>query len=245
MEHAMYRYARNSEVIAVSQRVERDLLEYYHCPSPIHVIYHGTDVKLFSPETRARLRSQAKAEYGLPEGQFVFLYVGNLRKGAERCMQALARLDQGVLLCVSATAQEPYRQIAQECGVADRVIFAKHTSQVEKAYAAGDAFLLPTPYDPFALVVSEAMGCGLPVVVSREAGVAELIQPGVNGLLLEDVLSDEELARHMRSLAEDPAWAESLGRGGRKTIEVLTWDVVAEETLDVYRELLQKRQASR
>jgi UDP-glucose:(heptosyl)LPS alpha-1,3-glucosyltransferase len=245
MEHAMYRYARNSEVIAVSQRVERDLIEYYHCPSPIHVIYHGTDVKLFSPETRARLRSQAKAEYDLPDGQFVFLYVGNLRKGAERCMQALARLEQGVLLCVSATAQEPYRRIAQECGVADRVIFAKHTSQVEKAYAAGDAFLLPTPYDPFALVVSEAMGCGLPVVVSREAGVAELIQPGVNGLLLEDVLSDEELARHMLSLSQDPAWAESLGRGARKTIEVLTWDVVAEQTLDVYRELLDKRQVSR
>lgn len=246
IEHAMYRYARNSEVIAVSERVRHDLVEYYHCPSPIHVIYHGTDVELFSPQTKARLRSQARAEYGIPDGQFVFLYVGNLRKGALRCMQALARLDHGVLLCVAATAQEPYRRFAQENGLTDRVIFASHTSQVEKAYAAGDAFLLPTPYDPFALVASEAMGCGLPVVVSREAGVAELIQPGVNGLLLDDVTSDQELARHMLALYQDPQGAQTLGRGARTTIEEMTWDRVAEQTLDVYRELLEKRrQASR
>jgi UDP-glucose:(heptosyl)LPS alpha-1,3-glucosyltransferase len=241
LEHSMYRRARNSEVIAVSERVARDLVEYYHCPAPIHVIYHGTDVKLFSPETRARLRGQAKAEYGVPAGQFVFLYVGNLRKGARQCMQALARLDQGVLLCVAATEQEPYRQFARECGVADRVIFASHTSQVEKAYAAGDALLLPSPYDPFALVVSEAMGCGLPVVVSREAGVSELIQHGVNGLLLEDMTSDAEWAQHMRSLLNDRPWAEALGRAGRKTIEELTWDRVAAETLVVYRALLKKQ----
>jgi UDP-glucose:(heptosyl)LPS alpha-1,3-glucosyltransferase len=241
LEHSMYRGARNSEVIAVSQRVARDLVEYYRCPAPIHVIYHGTDVELFSPETRARLRSQAKAKYGVPGDEFVFLYVGNLRKGARQCMQALARLDHGVLLCVSPTEPEPYRRFAQECGVADRVIFAGHTKHVEEAYAAGDALLLPSPYDPFALVVSEAMGCGLPVVVSREAGVSELIQPGVNGLLLDDMSSDAEWAGHMRSLSSDRPWAEALGRAARKTIEELTWDRVAEQTLDVYYALLDKR----
>jgi glycosyltransferase involved in cell wall biosynthesis len=241
LEHAMYRYARNSEVIAVSQRVERDLVQYYHCPAPIHVIYHGTDVALFSPQTRERLRDVARTEYGVPAGQFLFLYVGNLRKGAQKCMQALARLKDGMLLCVAATEQEPYRRFAEQYGVADRVIFARHTSQVEKAYAAGDAFLLPSPYDPFALVVSEAMGCGLPVVVSREAGVSELIQPGVNGLLLDDVTDDEELARHMRSLYDDPLWAQALGRAARRTIEELTWDRVAEQTLEVYRAQLNKQ----
>jgi UDP-glucose:(heptosyl)LPS alpha-1,3-glucosyltransferase len=246
LEHSMYRRARNSEVIAVSQRVARDLVEYYQCPAPIHVIYHGTDVELFSPETRARLRSQAKAKYGVPGGEFVFLYVGNLRKGARQCMQALARLDHGVLLCVSPTEPEPYRRFAKECGVADRVIFAGHTKHVEEAYAAGDALLLPSPYDPFALVVSEAMGCGLPVIVSREAGVSELIQPGVNGLLLDDMSSDAEWAKHMRSLSNDRPWAEALGRAARKTIEELTWDRVAAETLDVYYALVdQRKPASR
>src|SRR5271156_354220 len=50
LEHLIYRFKPNSEVIAVSERVERDLLEYYHCPARQHVIYHGTDIELFSPD---------------------------------------------------------------------------------------------------------------------------------------------------------------------------------------------------
>jgi UDP-glucose:(heptosyl)LPS alpha-1,3-glucosyltransferase len=203
----------------------------------MHVIYHGTDLETFSPETRRRYRDQARAQYGIPKDEFVFLYVGDLRKGARRCMQALTQVDKGLLLCVAAADPIPYRQFAKDLGVEQRVIFAGHTKQVERAFAAGDAFLLPTPYDSFAMVVSEAMGCGLPVVVSREAGVAELIRHGVNGLLLEDVTSHSELALHMRSL-QDREWAEALGRAGRRTVEPLSWDAVAAQTMAVYKEVL-------
>jgi UDP-glucose:(heptosyl)LPS alpha-1,3-glucosyltransferase len=242
LEHGLYRFAKNSEVIAVSERVKRDLVQYYHCPLPIHVIYHGTDLEVFSPRVRERYRQEARAQYGISQDEFVFLYVGNLRKGVRQCIQALSQIERGVLLCVSPTDPTPYRQVAEACGQQARVIFAGHTKQVEKAYAAGDAFLLPTPYDPFALVVSEAMGCGLPVVVSREAGVAEWIEHGVNGLRLEDVNDVDELARHMRSL-QDPSRAEALGRAARATVEKMTWDMVADQTMEVFRELLQKRQA--
>lgn len=242
LEHALYRFARNSQVIAVSERVRQDLIEYYHCPSPIHVIYHGTDLEVFSPRATEGWRVEARRQFGVPENETIFLYVGNLRKGARLCMQALAHLERGVLLCVSSTDARPYRDFAVECGVTDRVYFAPHTSHVERAYAAGDALLLPTPYDPFAMVVSEAMACGVPVVVSREAGVAELIRPKENGLLLDDVTSHVELARHMRSIADDPSWAAALGRAGRATVEKLTWDAVADRTLDVYYQLLARRQ---
>jgi len=242
IEHAMYRFARNSRMIAVSERVQQDLVQYYQCPSPIHVIYHGVDLEVFSPAGTERLRREARRSFGVPEDETVFLYVGNLRKGAKLSMQALAHLERGVLLCVAATERGPYQEFAAQCGVADRVYFAGHTNQVERAYAAGDALLLPTPYDPFAMVVSEAMACGVPVVVSREAGVAELIRSGTNGLLLEDVTSHEELARHMRALAADSRWAAALGSAGRKTVENLTWDSVADQTLEVYYQLLEDRQ---
>lgn len=239
LEHYTYGFARNSQVIAVSERVARDLVQYYHCPAPMHVIYHGTDSNVFSPEVRAHSRDDARAQFGIPKDQFVFLYVGHLRKGARQCIQALAQVEEGWLLCVSPSDPEEYRRFSQECGQGQRVIFAGHTQQVEKVYAAGDALLLPTPYDSFGMVVSEAMACGLPVVVSREAGVAELIRPGVNGLLLDDLTSHVELAQHMRSLQNRP-WAEMLGRGGRETIEKLTWDTVAEQTLQVYASQLRK-----
>jgi glycosyltransferase involved in cell wall biosynthesis len=131
--------------------------------------------------------------------------------------------------------------MAEEAGVANRIVFAGPTNQVEKAYAAADAFLFPSPYDAFGMVVSEAMACGLPVVVSREAGASELIEHGVNGMLLNDHNSTTELAGHMRSLQADSAWAAGLGCLGRKTVEQLSWDTVAQQTMQAYRAYIENR----
>jgi len=243
LEYWTYRFTGDSKVIAVSERVGRDLVKFYHCPADIRVIYHGTDIDLFSPRTRQALRPAARQQFGLPESEFVFLYVGQLRKGARQSIQALAQVPHGVLLCVSPSDPSAYRQLAKECGVEQRVIFAGHTKEIEKAYAAGDALLLPTPFDTFALVVSEAMACGLPIVVSREAGVSELIEHGVNGLLLEDRTSSAELAGYMLRLQRDEEGTQRLSRAGRETISRFTWDAVAQRTLEVYDSLLEKRLA--
>jgi UDP-glucose:(heptosyl)LPS alpha-1,3-glucosyltransferase len=239
LEHIVYRFSRHGAVVAISERVARDIVRYYHCPAPIHVIHHGVDLELFSPANRQRWRREVRAQYGLTDQEPVFLYVGDLRKGGGRCIQALAQLQRGSLLFVSRSSPAPYQAIAQELGVADRVLFPGPTNQVEKMYAAADALLLPTPYDAFAMVVSEAMASGLPVIVSREAGACELIRHGVNGLLLEDVTSVSELAEHMRSLEVDPAWAVELGRAARTSVESMSWDAVAESTMRVYQALLQ------
>ena len=118
------------------------------------------------------------------------------------------------------------------------MIFPGATSQVEQAYAAADALLLPTPYDAFAMVVTEAMACGLPVVVSREAGACELITDQVNGLVLNDATSVEELAGHMRFLESDRESAAALGSAARSTVEALSWDEVAGRTIRVYEDVL-------
>ncbi len=237
LEYGLYRFARHCEVIAISKRVARDIVEYYHCRAPIHVIHHGVDLELFSPATRQRSRSEARAQHGFADSDMVFLYVGDLRKGASRAIQALARLTEGRLLLVSRSRTEAYQRLAKELGVSDRVVFAGPTDQVEKAYAAADAFVLPTPYDAFAMVVSEAMACALPVIVSPEAGASELIEHGVNGLVLSDA-TVSELAQRMESLQRDRPWAAQLGCAARKRVELLSWDTVAGETMGVYQELL-------
>ncbi len=237
LEYGLYRFASHGEVIAISHRVARDIVEYYHCSAPIHVIHHGVDLELFSPSNRMRWRMEARASHGFSDSEMVFLYVGDLRKGASRCIQALATLAEGRLLLVSRSRTESYERLAKELGVRDRVVFAGPTNQVEKAYAAADAFVLPTPYDAFAMVVSEAMASALPVVVSREAGASELIEHGENGLLL-NTAEIPELAQQMESLARNPTWAAQLGCAARRRVERLSWDTVARETMSVYRELL-------
>jgi glycogen synthase len=76
------------------------------------------------------------------------------------------------------------------------------------------------------------------VVVSREAGASELIQDGVNGLLLDHYNDSSELAEKMRTIAEDPALAGRIGAAGRRTAEKYSWDLTAEETMRVYERLL-------
>jgi UDP-glucose:(heptosyl)LPS alpha-1,3-glucosyltransferase len=237
LEYALYRFARHCEVIAISKRVARDIVEYYHCRAPIHVIHHGVDLDLFSPATRTRWRSEMRAKYAFAADDMVFLYVGDLRKGASLCIQALATLKNGRLLLVSRSRTEAYERLAKGLGVSDRVVFAGPTDHVEKAYAAADAFVLPTPYDAFAMVVSEAMASGLPVIVSKAAGASELIEHGVNGLLLNDT-SVSEVARHMQSLVHDRQGAARLGCAARRSVEGLSWDRAARQTMGVYEELL-------
>ena len=78
-------------------------------------------------------------------------------------------------------SDESYQTLIREAGAADRIHLTPAASQVERYYAAADLFLFPTFYDAFGLVVTEALASGLPVVCSREAGAAELIEDGLRG----------------------------------------------------------------
>ena len=245
LEYGLYRFARRSAVIAISHRVARDLVQFYHCSAPIQVIHHGVDLDVFSPDNRTRWRAEVRREYGIAEDEMVFLYAGDLRKGAGRAIHALAKAGAGKLLFVSRSRTLPYQRLAEEAGVAGRVIFAGPTSQIQRFYAAADAFLHPSPYDAFGMVVSEAMASGLPVIVSREAGASELIQNGENGLLLNDLSSDSELAGYMQRFEQDRRWAAQLGCEARKTVESMSWDTAAAQTMQVYEELLSRSNKSR
>src|SRR4029077_11658421 len=105
--------------------------------------------------------------------------------------RALSRLTDGRLVFLSRSAPEPYEALARERGVAGRVQLCPPSDLVEDFYAAADSLLLPSPYDAFAMVVTEAMACGLPVIVSREAGASGLIEDRTNGILLTNSNDDD------------------------------------------------------
>jgi UDP-glucose:(heptosyl)LPS alpha-1,3-glucosyltransferase len=241
LEEKLYHDSSNAHVIAISQRAAKDVRELYGSRSPTHIIYHGVDLETFSLTTRRRCRDEIRARWELKAEDMVFLFVGNLRKGARQAIQALSRLNAGVLVFAAGSDASSLVALARELGCADRCRFLGPTNHVEEVFGGADAFLLPTPYDPFGLVCTEAMASGLPVIVSREAGAAELIEHGINGLLLEDAYGVEELSGYMASLMQDRGWAAELGSAARRTVEPMSWDAVAIETMRVYEELLDRR----
>jgi UDP-glucose:(heptosyl)LPS alpha-1,3-glucosyltransferase len=240
LERRLYRDASGCQVIAISRRVAEDVREYYGCGGRIHLIYHGVDLQTFSPAVR-RFREQHRYPLGLSDSDTVFIYVGDLRKGAAQCIRALSQVPLAHLVLVSSSPREPYEALASEAGVASRVHLLPPTNRVEEFYGIADALLLPTPYDAFAMVVTEAMACALPVIVSRAAGASELIQHGQNGLVLEDAANHVELAGYMKRLAADREWAARVGQAARRSAEQLSWDMVAQQTMQVYQEAVATR----
>ena len=120
--------------------------------------------------------------------------------------------------------------------MAERVHLCPPCDRIERYYAAADLFVFPTFYDSFGLVAAEAMASGLPVICSSSAGAAQLIEDGVDGLLVNDPWNPTVLAESMMRLRDDPSLRERLGSSARRKIEEYTWDRVAEATMAVYRE---------
>jgi glycosyltransferase involved in cell wall biosynthesis len=89
-------------------------------------------------------------------------------------------------------------------------------------YALADAFVLPSLYEEWGLVVNEAMACGLPVIVSKTAGCAEdLVVPGTNGLLF-DPSNEAGLASCLERLADHPPTRSVMGRNSLERVRL--WD---------------------
>jgi UDP-glucose:(heptosyl)LPS alpha-1,3-glucosyltransferase len=238
LEHGLYRAARRAAVIAISQKLKDELQHLYQRRGPTEVIYHGVDSERFSPARRADARGAVRREWSLVDSDRVALFVGDLRKGARLALEALARVPGPKLVLVSRSDPSSLRRLAEHLGVSDRVRFQPATDQVERAYAAADLFVFPTPYDAFGMVISEAMASALPVITTRAAGASELIAHGESGWLLDDAADASSLAAALQRFIEDRALSERVGAVAREHASRWTWDEVARRTLGVYEHVL-------
>ena len=224
-EAALLRRARR--VIAPSEKVAREIARYYRRPDGVTVVHHGFPV--------AGVAADARRTLELPADAVVALFVGDARKGFDVALEAV-RWTPGVRLAVvSHSHTGPMRARAQAAGVLDRVHWIGELPSAQIAYEAADVLLHPTIYDSFGLVVAEAMAHGVPPVVTRAAGVSELIRHGESGWVVEGDRQAGTTAA-LQALAGDPALRERLAAGARAVAARRSWDDVARETLVVYEE---------
>jgi glycosyltransferase involved in cell wall biosynthesis len=111
-------------------------------------------------------------------------------------------------------------------GLADRVHFVGFQRDMPALMRSVDMFILPSRYEPFGLVVLEAMASGLPVLTSRAAGVSGLI-PKDAGCVVDDAEDAGAMASWMEALADNSGARQSMGRSARALAQAHSWSAMA------------------
>jgi glycosyltransferase involved in cell wall biosynthesis len=196
-------------------------------PEKIFTAPNAVDNNLFASHTAiARTHKVVRRrELNLPERYFLF--VGRIvpEKGVFDLLSAYSRLNASIreqvgLVYVGdgeSKHQLEQRSVATSPGVIRFSGFAQR-EELASYYALAEALVLPTHTDPWGLVVNEAMGCGLPVILSSAAGCAsDLLREGETGLLIppRDV---DALTSAMARIADQPELRESMGNNARQVI---------------------------
>jgi UDP-glucose:(heptosyl)LPS alpha-1,3-glucosyltransferase len=236
IERWLYTRQPGRPLIATSRRVQDDLVRFYGCSQAFHVIPHGVDTEEFDVSRRKLWRDEIRARLGLDDERFCALWVGDLRKGVKTAIQAVAQTPGQLLIVVSGNDTTEFRDWGERCGAGGRILFVPFTNEIAKFYAAADVFLFPTTYDAFGMVVLEAMAMATPVIVSRSAGAAEVIDPGQDGLWLEDPFDATQAAASLRRLEQDASLRARLAASSVTKARALAWDRVASATYAVYQE---------
>lgn len=233
LEDAFYRQRHARHLIAISQRVAGEIRNHYRWNRPVTVVPHGVDASHFRPAHDADEKQRTRARFRLPVGAWVWLFVGEAVKGLAEAIGQLPSFPEAHLLAISRSDPRLSLALAKELGVADRLHFRGSESDVASVYRAADLFVYPSRYDTFGMVVAEALASGIPVVVGRDIGAAELIRDGENGFLVRPS-HPHDLQETLRRLRSDPRRLDQVAAAGLQTARQLTWDACALATEAVY-----------
>jgi UDP-glucose:(heptosyl)LPS alpha-1,3-glucosyltransferase len=157
------------------------------------------------------------------------------RKGVDVAIEALALAPAWHLVVVGRGDPRPFQAIARTRDVGDRLHFAGARGDPAPFYAGADAFVLPSAYEAFPLVLLEAAAAGLPLVVTPVNGARELVEDGRNGWLIRR--SPEAVAERLNQLGRLGApERDAMRHAARASTEGLSWSGIG----DRYVQLLQQ-----
>jgi glycosyltransferase involved in cell wall biosynthesis len=247
IEHQVY--SIDKTYIAIANVVADELREHFGISENIKVIHHGVDSDKFHPSSDPDERKAIRKSWGVDDTDFVGIFVGAyLRKGIETVINAVSLIPSEArkklkIVAVGDGPVEALRKKAGFLGISENIILKPHTKEISSHYRAADFFVLPTYYEPFGLVILEAMASGLPTITSALAGASELIQNRKSGLLIEDPWSAQEVAGYMEDLFWNSDQRKTMGVAARKVAEKRSWDRVADEYASVFEPMLLRKSA--
>lgn len=215
--------ARCDIAVACSKAVKEEIKSFYGIKNKIAVIYNGVDTKKFTPKDK----DQARQKLNLPYSECYALWVGRdpIGKGLPAVLKTLTNFPEIHLIVVG------YKMPNTK-----NITYLGKTSldNLVDAYNASDFLFFPTLYEGFPLVPMEAMACGLPILVSKESNMGEVITQGKHGFVVEN----REYRDKVELLLQDQELRRKLGANCRKLSLQYSWVKQAEKYLELYERLL-------
>jgi len=222
-----------SRLLAVSEALKQDMVALGMEESRIAVHYTGLDQERFVPVDRIA----AKRALGV-EGPLL-ISTGALipRKNQDLVIRALASLPDAVLMLAGrGKAEQRYRSLASELGVADRVRFLGSVAHDELAQltAAADIAILVSKSEGLANAWVEALACGTPVIISKAGGARELVTSPHAGRIVDQTV--EAIVEAAKAVLADPPEQEAV----RSSVSRFSWKANGDQLLAILRQAATK-----
>ena len=215
IETRQYDPKRQAKVIAVSNLVKEQLLQYHHVPrTRIHLVPNAIDPTRLKVDHPGAVRCAFRNKVGLEPRDLVGLFVGHnyklkglwplLRAMAQRKHQNPEARPIHLVVCGGGgNDARSARRMVDALGLGATVHLIGFYPDIRAAFWASDFFAQPTYYDPCSLVVLEAMACGLPVITTACNGASELMTDGAEGIILTAPDAQRELIQALDHMADD------------------------------------------
>jgi glycosyltransferase involved in cell wall biosynthesis len=217
-------------VIAVSMLTKSVCVSRYGVrPGKVDVVYNGIEYPAQQP----------RAESRIARGDKIVLFLGRItmQKGPEYFVRAAARVLEvmgGVKFVVAGTGdmEAAMRGEAARLGIADRVVFTGFLSgrDVDRVFRMADCFVMPSVSEPFGIAPLEAIRSGVPVIISKQSGVAEVL----THVLKVDFWDIDEMANKIAAVLRHTPLTATMREHGEVELRPLTWEGAAERCLRSY-----------
>jgi glycosyltransferase involved in cell wall biosynthesis len=217
-----YLYPEADYIICLSKGVANDLVTEFRIPQEkIRIIYGQVDIDCVSNQAKEEVDASNSNSRTMP----VIVAMGRLQvqKGYPYLFKAFtqvaAEFPSRLVILGDGGERSNLEKLARQLGIERQVTFLGFQTNPFKYLARSDIFVLSSLWEGFALVIVEAMACGIPVISTRcPSGPDEIITDGVNGLLVP-VADETALAGAILRLLKDKKLAVKLAQGGTKRAE--------------------------
>jgi len=221
-------------IVAVSHRTKNIIVERYGQEADKIVVIHNAVMKEEKIE-------HARARKGFDEKVVLFLGRVTMQKGPDYFVEAASlvlKAMKNVRFVMAGSGDMLPKMIERvaELRIQEHFHFTGFLrgADLETMFSMSDLYVMPSVSEPFGITPFEAMLHGVPVVISRQSGISEVL----THVMMVDFWDIEKLASCIISILSHPELAETLAELGHRDLEKISWHHAARKVNNLYRKML-------